>query len=93
MISPMDKTQNDSLAWDAFQYVAGEMDDQQRVAFESMLAEDQRALDAVADAVELWVSRPGRIHDRALWTRQPQDGGAGEPPGSWGPRRARRLQP
>jgi pyridoxamine 5'-phosphate oxidase len=23
----------------------------------------------VADAVELWVSRPARIHDRALWTR------------------------
>jgi pyridoxamine 5'-phosphate oxidase len=23
----------------------------------------------VADAVELWVSRPGRIHDRAVWRR------------------------
>jgi len=23
----------------------------------------------VADAVELWVSRPARIHDRAVWTR------------------------
>jgi len=22
-----------------------------------------------ADAIELWVSRPGRVHDRALWTR------------------------
>lgn len=26
-----------------------------------------------ADAIELWVSRPARIHDRALWTRA--DGG------------------
>ena len=23
----------------------------------------------VADSIELWVSRVGRIHDRALWTR------------------------
>jgi pyridoxamine 5'-phosphate oxidase len=36
----------------------------------------------VADAIELWVSRPARIHDRALWTR------GGE--GAW---RAQRLQP
>ena len=35
-----------------------------------------------AERVELWVSRPGRIHDRALWRR--------EPDGSW---RAQRLQP
>jgi pyridoxamine 5'-phosphate oxidase len=35
-----------------------------------------------AECVELWHSRPGRLHDRALWTR-----GAGE---SW---TARRLQP
>jgi len=24
----------------------------------------------VADRVELWVSRPGRVHDRALWSRE-----------------------
>lgn len=35
----------------------------------------------VADSIELWVSRPGRVHDRALWTR------AGE---AW---TATRLQP
>ena len=23
-----------------------------------------------AEAVELWVSRPARLHDRALWTRK-----------------------
>ena len=27
----------------------------------------------VADAVELWVSRPARIHDRAVWTRKLDD--------------------
>ena len=26
-------------------------------------------LTLVADSVELWVSRPGRIHDRAIWRR------------------------
>jgi pyridoxamine 5'-phosphate oxidase len=36
----------------------------------------------VADAVELWVSRPARIHDRALWTRVGQ--------GAWS---VQRLQP
>ena len=28
----------------------------------------------VADSVELWVSRPGRIHDRARWTRSGDNG-------------------
>ena len=37
----------------------------------------------VAEAVELWVSRPGRIHDRALWRRS--DDGS-----TWTPTR---LQP
>lgn len=27
-----------------------------------------------ADLVELWVSRPGRIHDRAVWTRSSRGG-------------------
>jgi len=36
-----------------------------------------------ADRVELWHSRPGRLHDRALWTRD-------LPTGKW---RARRVQP
>lgn len=37
----------------------------------------------VADSIELWVSRPGRIHDRARWTRADE----AEP---WKPQR---LQP
>jgi len=43
-----------------------------------------------ADAVELWVSQPFRVHDRALWTRSlaaAPDGFAGSP---W---RSTRLQP
>jgi pyridoxamine 5'-phosphate oxidase len=36
-----------------------------------------------AERVELWHSRPGRLHDRALWTRD-------LPNGAW---RAQRLQP
>ena len=36
-----------------------------------------------AEQVELWHSRPGRLHDRALWTRE-------LPRGPW---RAQRLQP
>jgi pyridoxamine 5'-phosphate oxidase len=36
-----------------------------------------------ADRVELWHSRPGRLHDRALWTRE-------LPSGAWS---AQRLQP
>jgi len=36
-----------------------------------------------AERVELWHSRPGRLHDRALWTRD-------LPSGPW---RAQRLQP
>ena len=42
------------------------------------------------EAVELWVSRPGRIHDRAVWQRQRDVNGAEAP---WGPWRATRLQP
>ena len=37
----------------------------------------------VAESVELWVSRPGRIHDRALWRRS-------ETAAGW---TAKRLQP
>ncbi len=37
----------------------------------------------VADSVELWHGRPGRLHDRALWTRDL----------SGGPWRVQRLQP
>jgi pyridoxamine 5'-phosphate oxidase len=40
----------------------------------------------VAHAVELWVGRLGRVHDRALWTREP----AGGQPDPW---RVVRLQP
>ena len=42
------------------------------------------------EAVELWVSRPGRIHDRAVWSRRRQDSGSGDP---WGPWSVTRLQP
>jgi pyridoxamine 5'-phosphate oxidase len=38
-----------------------------------------------ADAVELWVEGPSRLHDRALWTRE-----AGGPPSAWS---VARLQP
>ena len=41
-----------------------------------------------AERVELWHSRPGRIHDRAEWTRKL--GQAGGAPGPWG---VQRLQP
>lgn len=44
----------------------------------------------VADAVELWVSRPARIHDRALWTRSVEITAAGERRGAW---HVARLQP
>jgi pyridoxamine 5'-phosphate oxidase len=44
----------------------------------------------VADAIELWVSRPARIHDRALWTRELD--AAGEP-GAESGWRVSRLQP
>jgi pyridoxamine 5'-phosphate oxidase len=41
-------------------------------------------------AVELWVSRPGRIHDRAVWTRERSGRGA---EATWCPWAATRLQP
>ena len=41
----------------------------------------------VADVIELWVSRPARIHDRVVWTRPAGAAGAG---GSW---QSQRLQP
>ena len=44
----------------------------------------------VADAVELWVSRPARVHDRALWTRTVDTGPGGESRGPWS---VQRLQP
>ena len=39
--------------------------------------------DLIAESIELWVSRPGRIHDRACWERD----------GDGSPWRATRLQP
>jgi pyridoxamine 5'-phosphate oxidase len=42
----------------------------------------------VADSVELWVSRPARIHDRAVWTR-----GLDESLAQAGEWRVERLQP
>jgi pyridoxamine 5'-phosphate oxidase len=44
----------------------------------------------VADAVELWVSRAARIHDRACWRRSVGPGPDTAEPGPW---RVERLQP
>ena len=44
----------------------------------------------VLDTIELWVSRPGRIHDRVVWRRL--QGHAEEETG-WSPWRTTRLQP
>ena len=44
----------------------------------------------IADAIELWVSRPARIHDRALWIRSFDAAGEPDPERGW---RVSRLQP
>lgn len=41
------------LTWVAFRYVSGEMDAEEASAFEGQLSQDQRAREAVAEAVEL----------------------------------------
>ena len=43
-----------------------------------------------AERVELWASRPARLHDRVLWTRELTPEGDGFRGGAW---RAQRLQP
>jgi hypothetical protein len=43
----------DDLAWQAFRYVAGELDGPELDCFEMLLAEDQAAREAVAQAIEL----------------------------------------
>ncbi len=43
-----------------------------------------------AEQVELWVSQPARVHDRAVWTRALTPGGAGFTGSPW---QATRLQP
>jgi pyridoxamine 5'-phosphate oxidase len=43
-----------------------------------------------ADAVELWVQGPARLHDRALWTRELHPGAGAPAAGPW---TAVRLQP
>jgi pyridoxamine 5'-phosphate oxidase len=45
------------------------------------------------EAVELWVSRPGRIHDRAVWARQRDETNDTRSEAAWGPWQATRLQP
>lgn len=45
-----------------------------------------------ARRVELWISGPGRVHDRAEWER-PVTPGVGSEPFALGPWRATRLQP
>ena len=42
------------------------------------------------ERIELWASRPARLHDRVLWTRELRADGDGYAGGSW---RAQRLQP
>lgn len=49
-MNPEDKS---DLLWDAFRYVADELADDERGAFEERLAEDQAAREAVAQAVQL----------------------------------------
>ena len=43
-----------------------------------------------SERVELWAGQPGRVHDRALWTRTLESAGAGFTAGPW---RSTRLQP
>lgn len=43
-----------------------------------------------ADRIELWVGGPGRVHDRAVWTRDVQAGSGQLACGEW---RSTRLQP
>lgn len=52
------------LDWLAFQYIADELDESKRAAFEEQLAEDQRAREAVARSVELTqaMSTAARVH-------------------------------
>lgn len=44
---------NEQLHWDAFRYISGEMNGGELASFEALLAEDQRARQAVAQSVEL----------------------------------------
>ena len=48
-----DMSTQDSLEWLAFCYLAGELDDEERAAFESRLATDQQARESVVSAMEL----------------------------------------
>jgi pyridoxamine 5'-phosphate oxidase len=43
-----------------------------------------------AERIEMWVSRPGRLHDRAEWTRKLRAEGERYVGGPW---RVQRLQP
>jgi pyridoxamine 5'-phosphate oxidase len=43
-----------------------------------------------AEQIELWVGRPGRVHDRGLWVRELKRQGDGFEPGPWS---VERLQP
>jgi len=47
------KPASNDLDWLAFRYVAGELPDDEAASFESLLADDQAARDAVVQAVEL----------------------------------------
>ena len=67
-----------------------------------MAEETERARDGVerpmrwggyrvwAQRVELWVGQPGRVHDRARWSRDLTQVGVGYAGGPW---RATRLMP
>ena len=51
--APCSRPESEVLDWLAFCYVSGELDGDERTAFENRLADDQVAREAVARAVEL----------------------------------------
>ncbi len=64
----MSTEKNDPLDWLAFQYISEELTDEEVLAFEDQLAEDQDAREAVARAVELThtVSAVSRIDEHRV---------------------------
>src|SRR6056297_2440186 len=49
----------------------------------------------LAERIELWVDRPGRLHDRAVWSREiePSSGDTGASATAWSTWQVQRLQP
>jgi hypothetical protein len=65
-VKAMTDRQHDDLDWQAFRYVAAEMDPDEVVRFEEQLLDDQRCRDAVARAVELAEAVAVVLPDRPL---------------------------